>query len=67
MAKKEDNTRNNQAFDAWQRRKQEINSGIEYINAQNMWRRAALRARVAANKMTDKNWVEAKNLGLTEI
>lgn len=36
---------------------------------QKMWRRDCLRSRIKENKMTDKNKIEAKNLGLpgTEI
>ncbi len=64
MAKKEDNTRNNQAFDAWQRRKQEINSGIEYLNAQKMYRRAALTVRAEEGRLTDKNLLEMERVGL---
>jgi len=64
MAKKEDNSRNHQAFEAWGRRKAEINSGIEYRNAQKMWRRAALTQRAVEGRLTDKNYVETATVGL---
>ena len=64
MAKKEDNTRNHTGFAAWQKRKAEINSGIEYKNAQSMYRRAALTARAEKGRLTDKNYVEMATVGL---
>ncbi|GEM_PF-6001836 len=64
MAKKENNDRNHQAFEAWERRKAEIGSGIEYKNAQKMWRRAALTARAEEGRLTDKNMVEMETVGL---
>jgi len=64
MAKKESNERNHQGFAAWERRKEEINSGIEYKNAQSMWRRAALTQRAVEGRLTDKNYVEMATVGL---
>jgi hypothetical protein len=64
MAKKENNERNHQAFEAWGRRRAEINSGIEYKNAQKMYRRAALTRRAEEGRLTDKNYVEMVTVGL---
>ena len=64
MAKKESTERNHQGFAAWEKRKAEINAGIEYKNAQKMYRRAALTARAEEGRLTDKNYVEMATVGL---
>ncbi len=50
---------------AWKKRKQEYNATDKlHKMGQRFFREDALFARMEAGKMTDKNWAEAKRLGL---
>ena len=57
-------TKNYQSAEVWENRKAEINSGLEYKNAQRIYRRAALTARAEEGRLTDKNMVEMATVGL---
>jgi len=57
--------KNPQSHEAWNKRKTAINAADKSHKwFQTEWRKLCLHARMLADKMTDKNWVEAKALGI---
>ena len=64
MAKKENNNRNHQAYEAWGRRKTEMNADPMAKQFQKIWRIGCLRQRIAENRMTEKNKAEAIRVGI---
>jgi hypothetical protein len=62
--KRTKNVTNPQAFEAWKRRKREINAAdTQHHQFQKMYRRDCLKARAAAGKLTEKNKAEMARLG----
>ena len=64
MAKKEKHNKNHGAHEAWEQRKHDINSSPVAVQLQKIWRIGALRQRAAEDRLTDKNRVEMKRLGV---
>lgn len=57
--------KNPQSYESWRRRSREMHANDKSHKwFQSEWRKLSLHDRMLNDRMTDKNWVEAKSLGI---